>query len=515
MALLDRIFHGDPKAVSEWDDFWYEPLGLLSATGIRVDEGAAYRVSAVFNAVRLISEAVASLPFILYRRIPGRGKERAQDHPLFEVLHDSPNNWQTSFEFREFMQGVALMRGNAYAEILSGPRGFVDQLIPIHPSIVEVERLENRRLRYQVLEPDGTKRPITQDRMFHLRGFGSNGVTGLSVVTLMRESIGLSLATESYGARIFSQRANHGGILEMDSHLDDEAYKRIKKQLDATTTGLQNAHSTLILENGLTWKQVGMSNEDAQFLLTRTFQIQEIARWFNIQPHKLSDLTKSSFNNIEEENLNFVTDTLRPWNVRWEQTVARDLIMNPREFFVELLVDALLRGRTKDRYEAHGKSIRDGWKSPNEAREIENLNLVDGLDYFVDVRTTNAGPGATGPTDSNPPSPPPPQRSSRAVKIVTDAAARMVRKEIAQLEKRAARYAKDAVKWKASVERFYKEHALTLSDVLHLEKPAADAYCDRQKSDALEHGLTALNAWNDTKPRELIDLALLQEEHHG
>lgn len=512
MALLDLVFNDEPKAVSEWDDYWYEPFGSLSAAGIKIDEGAALRVSQVFNAVTLISGGQAGFPAILYRRLPGRGKERALDESLFEVLHDTPNNWQTAFEFREFMQGVVLLRGNAYAEILSGPRGFVDQLIPIHPALVEVERLENRRLRYQVREPDGTKRAITQDRMFHLRGLSGDGVTGLSVISLMRESIGLALATEGHGATVFSQRANHAGILEMPSRLDDDAYKRLKGQLDARTTGQRNAHSTLILENGLTWKQIGMDNEDAQFLLTRTFQIQEVARWFNIPPHKLSDLTKSSFNNIEEENLAYVTDTLGPWNVRWEQAIARDLIMNPRELFVEFLVDALLRGKTKERYEAHGKAIRDGWKTPNEVRETENLNLQDGLDYFVDVRTTNAGPGATGPTDSNPPSPPTPERSSRAVKIVTDAAARMVRKEIAQLEKRAERYAKDSAKWRASVERFYKEHALTLLDVLHLDKQTADAYCDRQKSDALEHGLTALNAWNETKPSELIDLALFQEE---
>lgn len=502
MGLLDRIFYGELKAVSEFDDYWYEPFGSLSAAGIKIDEGAALRVSQVFNAVNMISGGQAGFPAILYRRLPDGGKERAQDESLFEVLHDTPNSWQTAFEFREFMQGVVLLRGNAYAEILSGPRGFVDQLIPIHPALVEVERLDNRRLRYQVREPDGTKRAITQDRMFHLRGLSSDGVKGLSVISLMRESVGLALATESHGATVFSQRANHAGILEMPSHLDPDAYKRLKSQLDARTTGLQNAHSTLILENGLTWKQVGMDNEDAQFLLTRTFQIQEVARWFNIPPHKLSDLTKSSFNNIEEENLAYVTDTLGPWNVRWEQTIARDLIMNPRELFVEFLVDALLRGKTKERYEAHGMAIRDGWKTPNQVRVTENMNTEEGLDYYVDARTTNAGPGATGPTDSNPP----PQRSSRAVKIVTDAAARMVRKEIAQLEKRAERYAKDSVKWKASVERFYKEHALTLSDVLHLEKPAADAYCAQQKSDALEHGLTALNAWNDTKPRELIEL---------
>lgn len=509
MGLLDRIFNDEPRAVSPlpspWDDVWYEPFGSLSVAGIAIDEGAAYRVSAVFNAVRMISESVAGFPFILYRRLLGGGKERAFDEPLYEILHDRPNNWQTPAEFREFLQGCALLRGHGYAEIISGRRGFVDQLIPLDPTLVEEEHIPGHRLRYQVRQPDGTKRTITQDRMFHLRGF-----RGLSVLSLMRETVGLSLATESHGARVFSQRANHAGILEMENKLDDDAYKRIKSQLDARTTGLQNAHSTLILENGLTWKQVGMSNEDAQFLLTRTFQIQEIARWFNIQPHKLADLTKSSFNNIEEENLSYVTDTVGPWNIRWAQTTSRDLIMK-RELFAELLVDALLRGRTKERYEAHALAVRSGWRSPNEIRVIENQNKEEGLDYFVDVRQEHAGPGATSPGDSSPSTPPPPQRSARAVKIVTDAAARMVRKEIAQLEKRAERYAKDSAKWKASVERFYKEHALTLLDVLHLDKQAADAYCDRQKSDALEHGLTALNTWNETKPRELIDLALQEE----
>ena len=548
MTLLDRVFapSGFAGPPAPWDDVWYEPFASMSASGVAINEEAALRVSAVFRAVSLISSTLGRLPLVLFEEFPGNRKERAFNDSLYEVLHDRPNDWQSAFEFKEFMQGCLLLRGNGYAEIESGRRGFVDQLIPFHPCAVEVERLPNRRLRYQVFEPGGKKRAITQDRMFHVRGFSTDGIKGLSTIGLMRDSVGLSIATESHGARVFSQRANHAGVLEMAGTLTDPTYDRLKKQLESRTTGLANSHRTLILEEGLTWKTVGMSNDDAQFILTRTFQLKEIARWFGVPPHKIFDLDKSSFNNIEEQGIDFVQDGVSPNAARWEGAIKRSLILKPNQQ-AKFIVDALLRGRTVERYQAHRFAIQDGWRSRNEVRVIEDENPVPGLDGYLEpanMRGAGRGPDDPGPTPPDDPEEPDDVEgddeeekrmerkrrerkreralaaiqdggSVRAKKILRDASARMVRRELDRLRKAAERFAakagEDVEAWNAAVTSLYEEHAIALSEVLHLSLPTAERYCRAQMEKILGGGLAAAADWQETKPEELAQLALSEE----
>lgn len=523
MTLLDRVFGvtPEPAAYAPDDDYWYQPFGFMTDAGIQVDDNAALRVSAVYRAVELKAQTMGRLPLVLMRRLPDERKERAVNENLYEVLHDRPNDLQSAHEFKELMQGILELRGNAYAEIVSGRRGFVDQLLPLHPSIVEKpERLPNGRIRYPIWER-GRKRFITQDRMFHIRGFGMNGLTGLSRIELMRQTVGLSLALESHGSRVFTQRANHAGVLEHPGLLDGDAYKRLKQSIEDHTVGLKNSHRTLILEEGMKWQTVGMSNDDAEFILTRTFQLKEIARWFGVPPHKIADLDKASFNNIEEQGIDFVQDGIGPQASRWEGAIKRSLILpSQSDLYAKYVVDALLRGRTKDRYQSYTLAINGGWMSRNEVRMLEDMDRVDGLDDFLEPMNMRRADGSAdlqddeernGNRDQNALSAGNGLHSQRATKILHDAAARMVRREFEQVQKRATRFASNPDSWERSLKLFYRDHAVKISEVLHLPFPAAERYCVQQRDDLIASGFGVAENWLEQKPKELAQIALSEE----
>src|SRR3990167_9359990 len=371
------------QAYAPGDDFWYTNFSRASFGGMNITPETAMACSAVFASVRAISEDVASLPLFMHQRRADGGKTRAPFHPLYDLLHDQPNRWQTAFEFREMMQGHVLLRGNAYAQIVSGPRGPVDQLVPLHPDRVKPEVGEDGNIRYRVRRKNGTEYILLDDEMFHLRGLSSDGLTGLSVIALARESVGLALSAEAYGGRFFNASASPSGTLTTDQKLSPEAAERMAADWQKKHAGIDNAHKVVVLEEGLKWQQIGMTSEDAQFLETRIHQVQDIARWFRMPPHKIGELSRATFTNIEHQAIEYVVDTVRPWCVRWEQRIDADLIMNRAVFFAQHNVDALLRGDTQSRYNAHGMSIRDGWQNRNEVRERENMNREEGLDEFL------------------------------------------------------------------------------------------------------------------------------------
>jgi HK97 family phage portal protein len=345
---------------------------------MHVTPDSAMACAAVFSCVRVVSEDVAKLPLILYRRTSDGGKERAKDHPLYARLHDTPNSWQTSVEWREMMQGHLELRGNAYAlKVMSGRQ--LLELIPLHPDKVTVRQDERFRLSYDIA---GTA--YSADQILHLRGMSSDGFTGMSTITHAREAIGLAQATERHGASLFGNGARPGGVLVHPGKLSPEAAKRLKDQWDATHGG-ENANSTAVLEEGVSWTQLGMTSEDSQFLETRKFQRSEIASFFRIPPHKIGDLERATFSNIEHQALEYVTDSLMPRLVRWEQRLNASLL-NPSErgaYFFEFLTEGLLRGDTKARYDAYQSAIASGWMSRNEARIRENMNPEVGLDEFL------------------------------------------------------------------------------------------------------------------------------------
>ena len=356
-------------------------------SGIVINPKTAMTISAVWACVRIISETIGSLPLILYRRFPNGDRERALNHPLYSILKDSPNSVQTAIEFWEMMGGHLALRGNAYAKITRGFGGVVQELVPINPTKVMIKRLKNGRLRYDVTtisQPGVTDEAtpgimhIDQDDMFHLRGLTADGIVGISPIRANRETLGLAKAAERYGGKFFGNNGSVGSVLSHPNKLSPEAQANLR-----VSTKKQNDSGVLILEEGMTWQQLGIAPEEAQFLGTRQFQIVDIARIYRMPPHMIQDLSKSSFNNIEQQALEFVQYTMMPYFVRIQQKVNKDLLFGDTEFFAEFLVNALLKGDIKNRFNAYAKAIQFGWMNRNEVRQRENLNSVEGLDDYL------------------------------------------------------------------------------------------------------------------------------------
>jgi len=367
-----------------------------SATGITVTPDSAMRAAAVFSCVRILSESVAALPLVLYRRIEvsgKEGKERATSHPLYGVLHRSPNMEQTSFEFREMLQGHLTLRGNAFAFVDWSRGGRVRGLVPMHPDRMDVKRKTDGSLSYEYRRLDGKTEYYSHDEILHLRGLASDGVMGLSPIEVARESVALSLATEDYGARFFGNGTHIGAYLETDQPLTKEVKQNLKESIGREHGGLINAHKIPVFDNGMKLQRLNMTAEDAQFLESRKFQISEIARIFRVPPHKIYDLDRATFSNIEQQSIDFVTDSIMPWLVRWEQRLSKTLL-KPKEqdeYFFEFKMDALLRGETKARQESLQIQRRNGIISANEWRALENMNpRVDpeGDEYMQDKAMT-------------------------------------------------------------------------------------------------------------------------------
>ncbi len=420
--------------------------GFQSTSGITITEQTALRSAAVYACVRVLAESVASLPLITYQRTP-IGKQRAVNHALYPLLHDMPNSEMTSFEFREAMMGHVLLWGNAYAEIELNNRGDVMALWPLRPDRMQVARNAAGDLVYRYQMPDNSYTVFPQSLIFHLRGLSSNGIVGYSPIQMARNAIGLSLATEEFGSRFFSNGARPGAVLQHPGNLGDKAYERLKTSWSEQHQGLSNAQRVAILEEGMKIESIGVPPNDAQFLETRKFQLEEIARIFRVPLHKVGDLEHATFSNIEQQELGFVVDSLRSWLVRIEQAITRDLIgpLERRSIFVEFLIDGMLRGDQQSRYTAYATGRQWGWLSVNDIRRLENMNEIEEGDVYLEpLNMKEAGaPDPDHPED--PAEPPDPEDPADAQ---TDAAparnlAPIVEDALARIRKRATRDTED------------------------------------------------------------------------
>lgn len=499
MAFFSRMF---ADLILPDHDFWYTgSYGAVSRSGVRVDTDRALQAAAVYSCVRVLAESVASLPLILYRRRSDGGKERAPEHPLYKVLHSQPNAWQTSFEFREMLMGHVALRGMAYAEIRPGPNGVVDQLVPLNPDRVEPKQLDSGRIVYVHRPNEGGERRLTQDEVFVVRGLSSDGVKGLSPIAVAREAIGLSLAAEEFGARLYSNGAVLSGVLEHPGKLGKTARDNLATSIRERRVGLQNAWSVMILEEGMKWQTMSMPAKDAEFLENRKFQVTEIARIFRVPPHMIGDLERATFANVEQQAIDFVVHTIRPWLVRWEQAISRDLI-GGAEFFAEFLVDGLLRGDVKSRYEAYATGVQNGFLNRNEVRKFENLNPAEGLDEFL--RPLNLGTVREAEETQ--------QQARRARQIIGNAAERLANKEITAVRKNAARLAGDHfVEW---ADNFYAAYASDIAGILQIAFRVAESFALRAKSTLLQaHDVAVLlDEWEATRADELVRLATEAEQ---
>lgn len=385
MSVLQKLI-GAPTASTyrnpaDWFVTWLrdEP----TSSGERVTHKNALSVSAYWAGVRLISEAIASLPLFVYRKRVGRGRDRITTHPVARLLHDEPNQEMTAFIFRETLSYHIINWGNAYAEIERRNDGMPLALWPLAPNCTKPIRGDDGLIRYEhrPLET-GEARIIQPANILHIPGLSFDGLAGYSVLDVARESLGLSKAQDKYGSKFFANGAHLHGTLETDAPLGNEAYEQTKKAWSEGYEGLDNAHKTAILDNGLKYKAIGLPNRDAQWLESRKFQITEIARWLNIPPHKLRELTNATFSNIEHQNIEWVVDTLRPWLIRFEQEYRRKLFRD-KSLYVEHQIDGLLRGDATARKEMYQAGRQWGWLSANDVRDLENLNPIDEGDIYL------------------------------------------------------------------------------------------------------------------------------------
>ena len=364
-----------------------------STSGKAVTERSAMQMTAVYSCVRILAEAVAGLPLNLYRYAEDGGKEKAIDHPLYLLLHDEPNPEMSSFVFRETLMTHLLLWGNAYAQVIRNGKGEVIALYPLMPNKMTVDRNERGQLYYRYYR--GTDEAIRDKEqlvtlrptdVLHIPGLGFDGLVGYSPIAMAKNAIGMAIACEEYGAKFFANGAAPGGVLEHPGTIKDP--QRVRESWQSTFGGSGNANKIAVLEEGMKYTPIGISPEQAQFLETRKFQINEIARIFRVPPHMVGDLEKSSFSNIEQQSLEFVKYTLEPWVTRWEQTIQRSLLSTGEKsrYFVKFNLEGLLRGDYQSRMNGYATARQNGWMSANDIRELENLDRIpaeEGGDLYL------------------------------------------------------------------------------------------------------------------------------------
>lgn len=392
MSIFSRLFQSRDKPQNRIGTGVSFLFGGTSS-GKSVNERTAMQATAVYACVRILSEAIAGLPLHVYRYRSDGGKEKVPFHPLYYLLHDEPNPEMTSFVFRETLMGHLLIWGNAYAQVLRNGRGQPVALYPLLPSKMEVDRSPSGALIYTYyrdadesgINPKGGYVTLRRDEILHIPGLGFDGLIGYSPIAMAKNAIGLSLATEEFGATFFANGANPGGVLEHPGVVKDP--DRLRESWHAQFSGT-NSHKVAVLEEGLKFHQMSIPPEDAQFLETRKFQIDEIARIFRVPPHMVGDLEKSSFSNIEQQSLEFVKYTLDPWVVRWEQALQQALILPSEKasLFIKFNLDGLLRGDYQSRMNGYATGRQNGWLSANDIRELENMNRIpaeEGGDLYL------------------------------------------------------------------------------------------------------------------------------------
>ena len=382
MGNLSGLFRSRDKPQNRTAGSGYTFFLGGSSSGKAVTERSAMQMTAVYSCVRILSEAVAGLPLHLYRYNESGGKEKAVDHPLYRLLHDEPNPEMSSFVFRETLMTHLLLWGNAFSQIIRNGKGEIIALYPLMPNKMTVDRDENGHLFYSYQRSndeaigESGRVILKPSDVLHIPGLGFDGLVGYSPIAMAKNAIGLAIATEEYGAKFFANGAAPSGVLEHPGTLKDPS--KIREAWQSQFGGSQNSGKVAVLEEGMKYTPISISPEQAQFLETRKFQINEIARIFRVPPHMVGDLEKSSFSNIEQQSLEFVKYTLDPWVVRWEQSIMRTLLSptEKNEYFVKFNLEGLLRGDYQSRMNGYAIGRQNGWMSANDIRELENLDLI-------------------------------------------------------------------------------------------------------------------------------------------
>lgn len=383
LEIFTKLFKSrdKPKNVSVGSAYRFFFGG--STAGKNITERSSMQMTAVYSCVRVLAEAVAGLPLHLYKYTDSGGKDKALEHPLYFLLHDEPNPEMTSFVFRETLMTHLLLWGNAYAQLIRNGRGEVVGIYPLMPNRVSVNRDDKGNIYYKYLRGledahlnKENEVILLHSEVLHIPGLGFDGLVGYSPIAMAKNAIGMAIACEEYGAKFFANGATPGGILEHPGVVKDP--ERVRASWNSAFGGSANANKVAVLEEGMKYTPISISPNEAQFLETRKFQINEIARIFRVPPHMVGDLEKSSFSNIEQQSLEFVKYTLEPWLIRWEQSLVRSLILpgDKGKYFIKFNVDGLLRGDYESRMNGYATARQNGWMSANDIRALENLDQI-------------------------------------------------------------------------------------------------------------------------------------------
>lgn len=489
LSLFGRPVSADAEGMgdrSPGGDFWFTPIGMRSIMGARINEESAMRLSAVYACVRVLAETMAILPFTLYRRKENGGKELVTDHWLYRLLAKKPNRWQNAFEWREMMQGHLALRGNGYNRIIDNGRGEIVELLPIHPDRCRPELVNNQFTGvYLVQSVNGVDR-VPRGEIFHLRGLSSNGILGLNPIEIMADTLGLGLAAQTYGAKFFKNDARPGGWIERVQAFKDKDARKAFQDSWQEGQGGANRGKTAVLDGGMKYHELGLSNRDSQFIEVRNFSVTDIARCFRMPPHLIGDLTRSTNNNIEQQSLEFVTFTMTPWAERWEASIDDQLLPPDEDLIVEFDFANLLRGDLEARTTYINAGITNGWITRNEARIADNREPLEGLDepltpMNMGGASDTAKPKGPKPAPTTPPAEDPapadeeePKKKRKAeadrlAALQISAAARVVRKEVSFLSRAGGD--------QATIEAFFDGHAEFVAEVMAVEPDIARHWC--------------------------------------
>jgi len=429
--------------------------GAQSWAGQTVNESTAMGLSAVYACNKIIAEDISSLPFKAYERLSPRGKRPATEHPSYVIANEQPNPQMSAMVMREAQFHHALLTGNSYAWIEFSRSMKVKAIWLLRPDRTEKKQHEDGSYKFHVRTEDGQEDVFEEWEVIHVHGLGWDGLSGYNVVHMARQTIGLALALEQGNASFWSNGARPGGYIEVPKRMSDPAYERLKKGWEGRHQGSANAHRMAILEEGAKWNEVGMPLKDAEFMQSRKFSIAEVARWYRMQLHKLAELDRATFSNIEHQSIEHVTDTLRPWIVRYEQEYNRKVYGVGSRFFAEHTVDGLLRGDSEKRSLLYAAGRQWGWLSADDIRETENMNPLDDGQGDIYLTPTNmTTTTTTAPADA-----------VRAVEgILAEALQRCQRKE--------AKVVARSIAKQAGYADFYSTHDAYIRDAL---RPAVEA----------------------------------------
>jgi HK97 family phage portal protein len=521
-----------------------------SEAGVIVTDEKALAVATFYACLRVLTSSLGSTPLPVYRRLGEQGKERARDNYWYPVLHDAPNNWQTPAEWKALGMMWLVLRGNFYCEVQRGFGLAPTLLVPLNADRVQPIIVDTGRLTYRYRPPDGPPRVYAADQILHVRGLSLDGVQGVSVLTYARNALGLAVAQETHGSKLFANGSLPPFALETPEIMNQQAIGNFRAGWRGMHAGSKNAYNPPILQGGMKIHELALTNEDSQWLESRRFEAEEICRFMGVPPHMAGILDRATFSNIEQQGMEFVRYTLRPWCTLWQQAIQRDLLQDD-ELFAEFLLDDLQRGDTASRYGAYSVGLQSGFLTRNEVRSWENLNPLPGGDRLMEPlnmaplgqRQEEAQSTSQAETREDEDEDEDDIQQSRVRRrkrkrrqsteearrmftpLVEDVARRIATREYRGLVARVNRAAEDVDRWREWASCWYETHQAAAEEVLHPlatgwllhtgHRVAVAEACHRLRTDGLRQ-LTerdpqqVLDEWKEVRAQQTA--ALLAKE---